>query len=258
MGSLAYAVNLSRKKESVSIPVNENDERLENPQVMGTLLLKLRETTRKGELSQQVLDTHICISEDHRGTMHHRVPKKCLLTQKQTTELHDYLEGLGLHRDVDHRHSVYLWKKCLLNDTESPQGLYRAYVRSTLYESSTARDATHIKFETAVESADESQQLKREVRFGRVQFFMEHTSRARAAAGEPDKLLLAYVEEILAAKEVSTGRALYKVAGASKPRLTRVKRPMNYVINIDDILGLIGLVVAGKEKYFTEKDTCFL
>ena len=125
MSSLAYAANLSPIKEdnlnpvesvSVSIPIDENDERLENPQVMSTLLLKLRET--KGKLSQQVLETRICISEDHRGTMHHRVPKKCLLTQKQTTELRDYLEGLGLHGDVDHGHSVYLWKKCLLNDTE--------------------------------------------------------------------------------------------------------------------------------------------
>ena len=233
-----------------AIPLNEDDERLTRPPSMDALLGKLRQLEMNGQLSPEVLKSRICSDEKHRGTLHHQAKQLQALTTRQIKHLDEYIASLGLQVEGAACPEVCIWKKCLIDDLEAPQGLYRTYIRSSQFERKGARDSTHVKYEIM---SITDRNLRYESRFGRVEFFIEYKLNGR---GMNRKLLLAYVNDIPIVQETVANLQLYRAANKPNPR--------SYVINIDNILALVGLVQVGarnlrlKEKYFIEKDTCFL
>jgi len=76
--------------------------------------------------------------------------------------------------------------KCLLNNEQVEQSLYRAYIRSAKYEKAGARDSTYIKYE--VECNNDSCATL----FSRVHFFLS----LQLARKRQETYLIAYIEEV--------------------------------------------------------------
>jgi hypothetical protein len=268
------------------IPLMEDDERITQLSRISTLLSKIRQSPSRTDDGDRKLRYRQ--AENHQSTLHHSIGSPMRLTIIQLIKLKEYLDDLALRfpSTVDFRNeisagvpsnryrsmpqtkadaltniTVKVWQKCLLNDPNVAQGLYRAYIRSAAYEKPGARDSTYIRYEVIQESADpHGLPVSCTVgKFGRVHFFFEYEC-FQQTTHAPCSLLLAWIEEIPVIAEVSPAGKLYRVQQAAAKTNTA---DLHYLINVDSISCLAGMVFTtcggGKRAgYMIEKDSCFL
>jgi hypothetical protein len=271
----------------------DDDERTTQLSRISILLGKIRQSPAHTDGDDVEQKPRYRQAADHQSTLHHSIGSPMRLTVVQLVKLKEYLDGLELRlpstvdfqREISHGvHSnrclpslqrkkadaltsitVRIWQKCLLNDPNMPQGLYRAYIRSALYEKARARDSTYIRYEIIQDTGGVDYHglpVSHPVsKFGRVQFFFEYEC-IRCTTQTSCSLLLAWVEEIPVVAEVSAAGTIYRVQHRPTAGQTN-NLDLHYPINIDSISCLAGMVSTtsggGKQaSYMIEKDSCFL
>jgi hypothetical protein len=298
VSNLGYSANLLSPSiahrldwDHTLVPLMEDDERMTQLSRISTLLGKIRQSPAHTDGDDVERKPRYRQAEDHQSTLHHSIGSPMRLTVIQLLKLKEYLDSLELRfpstvdfqQEINHgvpsnrgrpslqrkkadaltNITVKIWQKCLLNDPNAPQGLYRAYIRSAVYEKAGARDSTYIRYEIIQDSTDShGLPVSHTVgKFGRVHFFFEYEC-FRHTTQTSCSLLLAWVEEIPVVAEVSAAGTLYRVRHLRTATQTNTV-DLHYPINIDSISCLAGMVSTtgggGKQaSYMIEKDSCFL
>jgi hypothetical protein len=242
-------------------PSDDDEDGGEVDSILRNLLVRIAQIKGLADPNPEYIASHICTADDHQSTLHGRVQGLLTLNDSQCAMFKRYMNAVGVSLGAEEIRGLKLtlWKKCLRNDPETPQGLCRAYIRSANYEKPGCRDSTYIRYEIMVDSeSDDSQSdLDTVSRFGRVKFFCSYMNAAGA------KQLMAYIQDIPVVYEsigAEGSRRLYRTK--EEIGLPQKKTGANHAeclfINADNIGALMGLVVINNVGYLIEKDTCFL
>jgi hypothetical protein len=295
VSNLRYSADLTTQSsvfgsDSSFIPgsMTDDDERTAQSIGMSSLLNKLRQSSQNSDSGGAGSTPRYLTVSNHQSTLHHPVHQPMSLTVAQLLKLSAYLDGLHLlfpstvHLQTEVRRSsgraprpykdpasrtnvtVRVWQKCLLNDPNAPQGLFRTYIRSAAYEKAGARDSTYVRYEVIEDSLDSSgcRTSCTVGKFGRVHFFCSYDS-VQPSTGTSYPLLLAWIEEIPVVRELTAVGAFFRVHIPARQTARKDSSDLCYFINVDSIACLTGTVsvtVANGHvaNYMIEKDSAFL